>query len=195
MATVNLPVVLPMPAHVPLQVAYWPLRGHAAAQALVEPWLRARLGDAPIERNPHGRPGLPAGQGHDIGWSHSGDALLAATGRGLRLGVDVERLRPRPRALELAARFFHPDSAAWLRAQPDLEDAFVRLWCAHEAVLKAHGRGIAFGLHRLAFEGDDQGMPRLARVDPQLGDAGDWRLHAFVPAPGLHAALAWRPAY
>jgi 4'-phosphopantetheinyl transferase len=66
------------------------------------------------------------------------------------------------------------------------------LWCAKEAVLKAHGRGLAFGLHRLAFAERD-GALALVRADSALGDAADWQLREFVPHPGYRAALAWTP--
>ncbi|WP_147208902.1 4'-phosphopantetheinyl transferase family protein, partial [Pseudoxanthomonas taiwanensis] len=109
---------------------------------------------------------------------------------------DLERFRPRPRALELARRFFAPAEAEWLQALPAelREPEFVRLWCAKEAVLKAHGRGLAFGLHRLEFRAGDPGAPlRLHACDPGLGAAGDWQLHEWIPQDGYHAALAWRP--
>src|SRR3546814_19369694 len=71
------------------------------------------------------------------------------------------------------------------------EAAFVRLGCAKEAVLKAHGRGLAFGLDRLEFAlcGDDWA---LVACDPALGRPSDWTLHAFMPMPGYLASLAWR---
>src|SRR3546814_15306157 len=67
----------------------------------------------------------------------------------------------------------------------------VRLWCAKEAVLKAHGRGLAFGLDRLEFalRGDDWA---LMACDPALGRPSDWTLHAFTPMPGYLDSLAWR---
>src|SRR5699024_314193 len=69
------------------------------------------------------------------------------------LGCDLELARPRPRALEIAQRYFTAAEAGWLARLdgPAREAAFVRIWCAKEAMLKAHGRGIAFGLHRLEF--------------------------------------------
>jgi 4'-phosphopantetheinyl transferase len=93
----------------------------------------------------------------------------------------------------LAARFFTRDESAALQALPvgQREDAFVRLWCAKEAVLKAHGRGIAFGLHRLEFAAADGGWA-LQSCDPALGQPADWTLHTFVPMPGYLATLAWR---
>ena len=72
------------------------------------------------------------------------------------------------------------------------DDAFFRLWCAKEAVLKAHGQGLSFGLHRLRFAADGARL-QLVECDASLGRADDWRLHDWQPQPGYHAALAWRP--
>ena len=82
-------------------------------------------------------------------------------------------------ALRIARRYFADDEVAALAALADVarDDAFLRLWCAKEAVLKAHGHGLAFGLHRLAFDATAT-APRLLRCDPALGAASDWRLHA-----------------
>lgn len=171
-------------------------RGEPAARE----HLARALGQAPhalpITRDAQGRPHFIAPLHHlETGWSHSGEALLLALGEDIELGVDLERLRPRPRAMELARRFYHPDETAWLLSLDD-EDArmlaFVRLWCAKEAVLKAHGQGISFGLHRLHLALEDEGV-RLLACDPALGRAGDWRLHEWEPRPGYRAALAWHP--
>lgn len=169
-------------------------RGEPAARA----WLAGCLGvaapDVPLHRDVHGRPGLD-GPGRDCNWSHSGDRLLVALGEGVRVGVDVEVARPRPKALEIARRYFHADEAVALaRLPPGARDAaFLRLWCAKEAVLKAHGRGLAHGLDRFAVGGfDAAGEPlRLRRVDPGLAPREAWTL-AEVPLPGAVAVLAWR---
>lgn len=179
----------------PVEWALVPQPPAVAAQRLAQVWLAPRLGAAPqLARDTHGRPRLDhAHAGRDVSWSHSGDRLLLALADGVEVGADLERLRPRARALELAARFFAPSESAWLQAQPaharDL--AFVRLWCAKEAVLKAHGRGIVFGLHRFEV-GERDGAMALLSADPALGDTARWRLHEFAPAPGYRAALAWR---
>ena len=60
-------------------------------------------------------------------------------------------------------------------------------------VLKAHGRGLAFGLDRLAFAERD-GRLALVAADAGLGDVARWRLREFVPHAGYRAALAWRPS-
>ena len=186
----------------PIQVASLPYlpgqRGEPQVRDTLARWL-GEPGTPPLARDPSGRPRLLAPhQDHDTGWSHSGEQLLLALGRGVTLGVDLERLRPRPRALELADRFFAPGEAGRLQAlAPERRKlAFLRLWCAKEAVLKAHGQGLSFGLHRLEFipDGDDEHAPlRLLASDPELGAASDWQLHEWIPAPGYLAALAWHP--
>lgn len=184
----------------PLQLWFLPHEkgrsGEAPARALLARWLGQPAQAVPLERDARERPRLTGVlAGHDVGWSHSGDALLVGTGAGVQLGVDLEHLRPRPHAMEVAARFFHPEETAALAALPgdQRQLQFVRLWCAKEAVLKAHGHGISFGLHKLRFESTADGV-RLAQCDPRLGRAEDWCLWQGQPAPGYLAAAAWRPA-
>jgi 4'-phosphopantetheinyl transferase len=182
-------------------VSLW-LLPHAARQR-GEPAAREKLAQLlaqpphalPITRDAQGRPHFIAPLHHlETGWSHSGDALLLALGEDVELGVDIERLRPRPRAMEVAERFYHPEEIAWLRAVDDDARllAFVRLWCCKEAVLKTHGQGISFGLHRFHVALGD-GSPRLVACDPGLGRPDDWRLHEWAPQPDYRAALAWHP--
>lgn len=183
-----------------VRCAWRPYRRGEAAEPKVRVWLQEALGvaaqDLDLSRDRRGRPCLgPAHRGHDTSWSHSGEGLLMALGQGVRLGCDLEWARPRPRALELARRYFSPAEADWLQrlSGPLRERVFVRIWCAKEAMLKAHGRGIAFGLHRLEFgERDDRLV--LVDCDPELGAPGEWTLHAFEPAPHYLATLAWHRA-
>lgn len=169
----------------------------AAAEPLVREWLATELGcaaaDIVLARDAHGRPRITAPQpGLDVSWSHSGEGLLIALGEGVDVGVDLERVRARPRTLELAQRFFHAAETAWLAGLPqDARDiAFIRLWCAKEAVLKAHGRGIAFGLDKFELA-EELGVLAMSRGHAALG--GPWSLREWEPQPGYRAALAWRP--
>lgn len=181
----------------------WHWQSHAAgvaAEPLAREWLAGQLGVTPssalaLARDGRGRPRLgPPHASHDCNWSHSGAGLLIAVGEGVRVGADLERMRPRPRAQLLAERFFTAPEARWLAARDDSERerAFLRLWCAKEAVLKAHGHGLSFGLDRLRFESQGDAL-HLAACDPALGAPAQWSLREFEPAPGYLAALAWRP--
>ncbi len=187
------------PSHLPARLWVVPhaprARGEPTVRPLLSQALRCDPGTLPLARDPGGRPRLAAPYLHmDIGWSHSGEALVLALGESIVLGVDIELVRERPRLAELARRFFHPDEASWLEDLPrhSMDTAFIRLWCAKEAVLKAHGKGISFGLHNLVFAPVD-GALQLTACDPGLGTPGDWSLHEWVPLPGYRAALAWRP--
>lgn len=181
----------------------WGWQPHAPRQPgepLARAWLAAQLAvdveALPLARDARGRPQLTGAMAHwDCNWSHSDDGLLVALGDGVRVGIDLERLRPRARALELAERFFTAGELAWLHAMPSAavrDHAFLRLWCAKEAVLKAHGHGISFGLDRLRFDEFD-GHLQLVECDLALGHPEDWELRELQPAPGYIGALASRP--
>lgn len=187
----------------PIRCAWWPFHRGEIAEARVRTWLADLWALPPgalhLARDAHGRPWLDTGTHRvDLNWSHSGERLIAACAEQVRVGVDVELLRPRAKALALAQRFFDPAETAALEAlggdPPALERAFTRLWCAKEAVLKAHGRGLSFGLDRLRFVLDAGGHPQLIACDPELGSPDAWRLHAWSPDPGYWATLAWREA-
>lgn len=163
--------------------------------------LASRLGcepqAVPLEVGPHGRPQWPVGRSPvpSIGFSasHSGDWLLVAVAEGAWPGVDIQAATPRPSALALAQRYFTGAEAERLAALSgaEREACFYRLWVAREAVLKALGRGLAFGLDRLRIDPDPV-APRLEWLDG--GQAGDWQLRWLEVPPGYAGAVAWRGA-
>ncbi|MBO9661625.1 4'-phosphopantetheinyl transferase superfamily protein [Dokdonella sp.] len=169
-----------------------------AARVVLDRLLRFYAGtDAPIEiaRGRHGKPYAPAFAGLDFNLSHAGHHVLLAFARGQALGVDLERDERRLSLIEIARRFFAADEADALERLPDAArlPCFLRLWTRKEAVLKALGQGLNFGLDRLAFAIDGDGeVGALHRIAEEAGAPADWRLCALAPAPGLVGALAWR---
>lgn len=143
----------------------------------------------------HGRPMLDAPDGDTLSfnWSHSHDQALIAIARGVLPGVDLERLRPHPKALPIARRYFSPDETTALEALPEghRDRAFLELWTAKEAVLKALGRGLAFGLHRLSIGGPSD-LPVLGRLEGH--EAHLWQLHRLVLDDAHVGTLAWQGA-
>lgn len=141
----------------------------------------------------HGKPTLAAPFAHvGFSWSHSGDNALLAVGIGLaEIGIDLERQRPRPRVMELARRFFAAEEANALESMPDATRlaAFLSLWTAKEAVLKAHGGGLVYGLDRVVF--DLAGSPVPVRFDGEIGPAARWHVRPLALMEGFHAHLAW----
>lgn len=138
---------------------------------------RPRLADAPVTRL-------------DFNWSHCLGHAAVALARGRSPGIDIEPLDERANALRLAQRYFHPAETAALAALPAQERtrAFLELWTAKEAVLKALGRGLAFGLHRLQVS--LRPAPRLLALEGD--DPAAWQLHCLQMEDGLLATLAWR---
>jgi 4'-phosphopantetheinyl transferase len=168
--------------------------GRAPLRAL----LAAYLGQPPealtLIDGEFGRPALAAP--HDalaFNWSHSGDRALLAIARGIAPGIDIERHSARPRALEIAQRYFCADEADALAMLDAAQQpaAFMELWTAKEAVLKALGRGIAFGLDRLRFA-----IPpaTLGLLWLDGDDITQWQLQRLDVGPECVAALAWRGA-
>ncbi len=77
--------------------------------------------------------------------AHSADLAICAVTCDQRIGIDIEQVRIVPDALEIARDLplnEHRDSLAHL-GEPIRSLAFLRLWCAYEAQLKAEGNGLA----------------------------------------------------
>ncbi|MEW7864337.1 4'-phosphopantetheinyl transferase family protein [Aeromonas diversa] len=124
------------------------------SRALLRRELGHRLPDQTLHfgATEQGKPRLLDGEYH-FNLSHSGDWLVLALCRSAPVGVDLE-LGGRTRdLLKLARRFFAADESRWLEALPSeaLADGFYRLWARKEALLKAHGGGLAAGLEKIIF--------------------------------------------
>lgn len=175
------------------RLAYDRAQRRAPLRALLGLYLGVSADAVVLVEGEHGRPQLaePFGRTLEFNWSHSGDRALIALAHGCAPGVDIEQLRPRPRAMQLAERFFHPQETAALSEldKPEQERGFLQLWTAKEAVLKAMGRGIAFGLERLQLAAPPA-APRVLWLDGD--DAEQWQLHSVSAGEGYVASVAWR---
>jgi len=131
-----------------------------------------------IGAGPWGKPELTANfQRHLLEFSTSrSDGLgLYAVARNRRVGVDIERLRPLPDLVAIAAQVFSPREQQALGELPDAERdvAFFNCWTRKEAYLKALGEGLGHEDVR-----DDSAEP------------GRWSISPLAPAPGYAAAVA-----
>lgn len=115
------------------------------------------------------RPGVPSVGGLCFSLAHSADLALIAVGREVRLGVDVELVRPLVASGPLVRRVFTPAERAAVEAAPaaDRPREILLRWVAKEARLKALG---------------------AARCPIPPGRP--WWLRTFEPEPGYVAALA-----
>jgi len=178
-------------------------RSEPALRELLGAYLQRPANEIALRRTTQGRIEFAPAAAAKVpaigfGVSHSHELMALAFARDVHPGIDIERLQPRPRAIELAQRFFPADESRALEALPRTQalHAFYLLWTAREAIVKAMGRGIAFGLHRLHFDLADPAHPRLADIEGD--DATKWQLHQRVlpPTSGTSDlfvfAVAWR---
>jgi 4'-phosphopantetheinyl transferase len=150
-------------------------------------WLRHVLGLAsgePLLVEDGGKPRVGGGPMFNL--SHAGDlAVIAVADRAV--GVDVEPLGNGERALEAAAVACTPEEAHALDGLPAAQraDAFLALWTAKEAYLKATGVGLAVPPNRVHV-----GLPVIDRTRIPVGDG--WWVQHLRPAPGYVGAVAAR---
>ena len=153
--------------------------------------------DAPpeIARTERGKPHAPSLAHFDFNLTHAREQVLIAVAREQPVGVDLERIDREIEIDDIARRYFSAAEADALEAlAPERKlAAFLRLWTLKEAVLKALGEGISFGLDRVAFALDADGVPsRIATIAPEAGAPAEWRLARIDAARGHVGALAWR---
>jgi 4'-phosphopantetheinyl transferase len=159
-------------------------RRYAAALATGS---QASLASLDFATEPKGRPWLPAAPG--VSWSVSScrSGMLVAWSRGAEIGVDLEDRARQADCLPLARRYFAPEEARLVTeaAESDRMETFLRLWCLKEAVLKAIGEGIAYGLDRFVFELDP--AVRMVRAPQEQGGVSRF-VAGELAGESLHAA-------
>lgn len=176
--------------------AGWPAARHAAESEALRGLLARYVGtpaqQVRIVREALGKPHI-AESALEFNLSHTASSALVAVANRMPLGVDLERVGRRRPVLALAQRFFAASEAAALATLDEnrRQEAFLDLWCCKEAILKALGRGLGFGLDRVVFELDmDGNVQRLAGLHDS--PTPEWHVVRLRPVGGFVAALAWR---
>ncbi len=144
-----------------------------------------------------GRPcfAAPAASWPHFNLSHSGHLGALAVAHGVKIGVDVEAIRPIDADLEAFALAAAEQAALTGLTPAARQDAFFRYWTLKEAFLKAMGTGLAVPLQDFAMSPAGTGAPRLVASTTAMGTAEHWRFEEFQPAEGFRAAIAgFRPA-
>lgn len=186
--------------HLVLDAALKPREITAASHAFLGRLLMAYARvDAPpaIARSARGKPHAPALPELDFNLTHAREQVLVAIAREQAIGVDLERVDREIEIDDIARRYFSPAEADAIEALASERKlaGFLRLWTCKEAVLKALGEGISFGLDRVAFALDAEGLPTaIAAMAEEAGTPGEWQLVRLDPAPGFVGSLAWRGA-
>ncbi len=95
--------------------------------------------------------------------------------------------------LALARHQFEGAELAYVEARLEAGHglAFLRLWTAKEALVKALGLGLG-SLREVRLEIASDGALELATLPLVGGDPTCWRIAEYVPEHGYRAALAWQ---
>ena len=175
--------------------------GRGALRRILAAYVRLDPAELPFEFGPGGKPALPARLGGPrFNLSHAGDLAVLALVPDRDVGVDVERVRSRSAALDIAARYWTPEEYAACLAfapadgvsDPVVEQAFAafwtRLWTRKEALVKGLGGGMFLPLERISTWPADR-PPTLLEADGTRREL-DWALQEWEPSPTLRACTA-----
>jgi 4'-phosphopantetheinyl transferase len=158
-------------------------------------WLRHVLGDVlglepaavPVSEDP-GKPRLLLGGPPRFNLSHAGELVVVAVAS-FEVGVDVEDARSGRRWSDVAPVTCSPREAAALAEVPEdeREEAFLAVWTAKEAYLKATGEGLAVPPERVVVGRPVPDAHTAVRVDD--GEPR-WWVRPVRPADGYVGAVA-----
>jgi 4'-phosphopantetheinyl transferase len=98
----------------------------------------------------YGRPYLPGNI--DFNMSHSGQYILCAVARDLKLGIDIEEIKN----VDFAEFEDLMTTGQWqiIRSSNDPLREFFRFWAIKESIIKADGRGLSVPLKEIEISGD-----------------------------------------
>ena len=123
--------------------------------------------------------------------SHSENLALYAFTHHNRVGIDLEYIRSRGDAVQIARRFFAPQEYELISSleKNRQREVFLQIWTIKEAYLKATGEGLSGSLDttEVSFEGDKP--VGLAAINSSTQKANDWIVHSFLPAQNFIATV------
>jgi 4'-phosphopantetheinyl transferase len=155
-------------------------------------YLRIEGRDVRFGSTADGKPELADSADVQFNLSHTEGVTAFAITRKRRVGIDVERIREKTEALDLATRFFSTKEVEWLRAQPASQHvaSFFSCWTAKEAYIKAHGQGLSMPLGGFSVLPNSQSSRLELHVDDDPLESDRWSMWRLDLREDLRAALA-----
>jgi len=171
------------------------IQGHGVVRQILSIYCDADPATLTFARNDHGKPYLIAranGPNLQFSVSHSSNCCMLAVRFDHPIGIDVEKVRDLPRAIDIVQSYFTPAESKALSALQGTaqRDAFFALWTHKEATVKGLGISLAAHLARIEFDLDPIGRLRLVAWDGDQSVARKWSIVRLDPAPGYVAAVA-----
>jgi 4'-phosphopantetheinyl transferase len=171
------------------------IQAHGRVRQILSDYSETDAATLTFARHRDGKPYLvPQANCPDLQFSvsHSCDCCMLAVRLDHPIGIDVEKVRDLPRAIDIARYYFTPaESRALAALQETLRrDAFFALWTHKEAMVKGLGLRLAANLDRVKFDLDRVGGLRLLARDGDPSLVQRWSVLRLNPAPGYVAAVA-----
>lgn len=178
------------------------VRQYIVSRAMQRQLLASYVGGHPSEIQfgivAMGKPTLskPNEIGLQFNTTHSGSLVVIAVTKNRDVGVDVEQLRPVPRALKVAKRCYSSAEYAKLLEVEgeDLDRAFLSIWVSREGTAKARGDSVWRGLASWK-NGEMEFLRKQFRVElldlgPEfvgvvVARGGDWKVVYRGHPPGF----------
>jgi len=157
---------------------------HGILRLLLGRYLQAAPASIAFTFNAQKKPALITAAGLRFNLSHSRDMAVYAFTTSGEIGVDIEKIQLDEK-MNVAERFFSEQETSALKGLPDHERAamFFRFWAKKEAIIKAHGKGLAVPLSSFSVSAATQ--PEQVSLDQAV-----WSLYSLDLHPDYAAALA-----
>jgi 4'-phosphopantetheinyl transferase len=171
------------------------IQTHGIVRRLLASYAGADAATLRLARNRYGKPHLilrTNGSNLQFSVSHSGDRCVLAVGLDHPIGIDLEKVRDLPHALDIAQSYFTPGQSRALAALRGAarRNAFFLFWVHKEATIKGLGISLAANLGRVEFALNAAGGLRFVGWEGDQPVAPSWSVLQFDPAPGYVAAVA-----
>jgi 4'-phosphopantetheinyl transferase len=171
------------------------IQAHGVVRQILSIYCDADPATLTFARNHHGKPYLiPRANGPNLQFSvsQSSNCCMLAVGFDHAIGIDVEKVRDLPRAIDIVQSYFTPAESKALSALQGTaqRDAFFALWTHKEATVKGLGLSLAAHLGRIEFDLDPIGGLRLVTWEGDRSVAQKWSIVRLDPQPGYVAAVA-----
>ena len=171
------------------------IQAHGIVRQILSIYCDADPATLTFARTRHGKPYLIArANGPDLEFSvsRSRNCCMLAVQLDHSIGIDIEKVRDLPQAIDIVQSYFTPVESKALSALRGAarRDAFFALWTHKEAMVKGLGISLAAHLGRIEFDLDPIGGLRLVAWDRDQSVAQKWSVVRLDPAPGYVAAIA-----
>lgn len=166
---------------------------HGAMREILSFYLDILPQNIEFETNYYGKPFLRSGNNQiNFNLTHSREWALLAVTKDIKIGVDIEFIRPELAAETLAKQFFSPLEIENLRIIPKQlqTKAFFNCWTRKEAFIKAVGKGLSYPLRDFSVAFSPFEEARLIALENSVQKTENWKIIELNIAENYAAAAA-----